>query len=252
MDKYLKAQQEEGKPKVYSVRSVAQFVELSTWFSLDDKVIFRGQAENWPLIPFVGRNRVGSSVLWHEKGIFDEFVRQAVPYLNIDLGNDWQRLALAQHNGLPTRLLDWTENPLVALWFAVKDVSSEKNKDKPRIVWAYLYNDKKICEELSPFSIDRSYIYFPEHVFPYIQAQSGLFTVHHKVGENPGVFPSLEEVENGNLLLSKIEIEPGFVTIIRAHLDRLGIHFATMFPGLEGIAKRIRYKYELDEDEIIS
>ncbi len=228
--------------------SVGSFVEHATGF--DDKVVFRGQTKQWQLVPSIGRDVDRSRTLWREKEILEEFKRESVPYINLDLKNDWQWLAVAQHNRLPTRLLDWTKNPLAALWFAVKDPALENN---PGVVWALrdtedmaIYNTSN---QNDPFSIDRTYLYFPDHVFPFIQAQSGAFTIHHREGENPGRFPPVEEMKYTDLLLDKIEIPSEFFRTVQYQLFRIGISPASLFPGLPGIVEKIRYDNIQSADE---
>jgi hypothetical protein len=251
--KHLKSR-EPGKPKVYSVSNVIQFIEVV--ISLENRV-FRGQTkeEGWPLVPSAGRNLNRSLVLKKEKEILEEFKRESIPYIDFVPKNNWQWLALAQHNRLPTRLLDWTKNPLAALWFAVKDSAIEKN---PGIVWVYRYEESEAIRDTSapgiedPFLIDQTYLYFPEHVFPSIQAQSSVFTVHYRERKDSDTFPPFEQIKNADLRLSKIEIEPGEPALFRSiqyELFRIGISPASLFPGLEGIAERISYDNILYEDE---
>lgn len=206
MQKYLKSQ-EDDRPKVFAVSSVTEFVDLATWF--DDAVIFRGQttSEEWPLVPSVGRNVRKSDFFRRERQILDEFKRESIPYLDFLPQNDWQWLAVAQHNRLPTRLLDWTRNPLAALWFAVKDSAMG---EQPGVVWVFYDKGTNAVHNTdgrkSPFMIDKTYTYFAEHVFAFIQAQSGVFTVHHKEETDSGKFVPLEQMKDSDILLSKIEI----------------------------------------------
>jgi hypothetical protein len=85
LDKYLKSKQE-GKPRAFGVSSVEEFVELIS--SLDDRLIFRGQPKDWPLVPAVGRNLDRSQSLWREKQILEEFKRESIPYLDHIPHND--------------------------------------------------------------------------------------------------------------------------------------------------------------------
>lgn len=85
---------------------------------------YRGHASiDYCLIPSIGRYYIKgeeNALLQFEKEIFDEFKRKYEPYTTVRPQNDKEFLFLAQHYGLPTRLLDWTFNPLVALYFACK------------------------------------------------------------------------------------------------------------------------------------
>lgn len=235
----------DGEPRVYRVQTVGDFIAVATWLYGNEDVVFRGQRRYRPLLPSVARD---SEYVHSEIEIIDEFKREAIPYLRDVPQTPWQWLAVAQHNGLPTRLLDWTKNPLAALWFAV---SKPAHEQEPGVVWAHGYEASQVIsdteKEGSPFSIQATRIYLPEHVFPYIQAQSGLFTVHHR--NKDGFIPFEEQLSDADLLLTKVEIPADCFPTLRYQLFRSGVHPASLYPGLSGLIQRIRYQHEMLADE---
>ena len=95
--------------------------------------LYRGQKEDWKLYPKLVRCVVENNKTqdyWEiEEQILQEFKGKVC---RLEGYSDLELLTIAQHFGLPTRLLDWSTDPLVALWFAFEE---EKDNNNDRIVW---------------------------------------------------------------------------------------------------------------------
>lgn len=193
------------------------------------KVIFRGvtDANTHKLIPRLGRTKKGFVAISNlETEIFRTFKEQSRPYLDFIPNNDWEWLALAQHHGLPTRLSDWTRNPLVALYFAV-----ERSHQGDSAIYVYEC-EKFINTEVhkDPFDIEEVGKFIPAHLTLRITAQAGVFTIHP--------IPD-EEFVDRNIELLTIAEEAR--EQIKKDLYLYGIHRAALFPDLDNLAEYISW-----------
>jgi hypothetical protein len=89
---------------------------------------FRGQVRDWSLRPWLARESVTEQERAKESECFERLA-EILPQVN-----DWERATIAQHYGVPTRLLDWSENPLVGLYFALNDNNYD---DEDGVIWVF-------------------------------------------------------------------------------------------------------------------
>lgn len=197
--------------------------------------VFRGLSDySYPLIPSIGRyaNCNLPDLARREKSMLSLYRRFADPFLNRHDLTPFELLAVAQHHGLHTRLMDWTRNPLVALFFAVR-----KNSDIDGAIVALDVTGAKMnAKGEDPFAPSGDFWFWPDHVTPRINAQSGLFSTQ----VNP-----LVAFEHTSLIKHRVPADAR--RHFRVLLTKWGITEASMFPDLEGIAAMLNRNLEVRE-----
>ena len=103
----------------YRVKSFGELHEVLGNHRRDAGWMYRGQADpDWALLPRAGRPPFDRG---HDEIFFRRWQGESAQYLDQMPDNDWEWLAIAQHHGFATRLLDWTMRPLAAAYFAVAE-----------------------------------------------------------------------------------------------------------------------------------
>jgi type I restriction enzyme M protein len=193
-------------------------------------VMYRGvKSVDYPLIPKIGRIVPPDSIGSREKNeqeILRLFKERAFQYLDFTPASDWDWLALGQQYGLPTRLLDWTDNPLVACFFAVQDASENDS-----VIYAY-QNESYIEVEKhpDPFKYKQVGKFIPQHLIQRITTQGGLFTIH------PDPYQPFESDD-----MEKIIIPKQIRRELKRTLNKYGVNKFSLFPSLDGLAAYIEW-----------
>ncbi|MRW89112.1 FRG domain-containing protein [Duganella sp. FT80W] len=210
-------------------------------------LLFRGVSNvAHELIPALGRPKehmIDQSIDMIEMKMMSEFKRLSMPVLDIKPETDWEWLFLAQHYGLPTRLLDWSTNPLVALYFAV-----EHHDDKDGVVNYLSHLIADDYAEFDPYTADirkgtkgilqiialqpsQGVVVFvrPQYKDVRYLNQRSIFSCP----ANPVEPLAIEGME-------KLVIRGEWKHELRKRLRALGVSASFIYPGISGVAQEVK------------
>jgi hypothetical protein len=248
------------------VCTLSEFIDRATM--VNDKYLrlgsatqhawFRGQTNiDWPLVPKIYRTNDWKE---REREIARDFRLFGRSHLEHIPDDELEWLFVMQHHGAPTRLLDWTESQLAALFFAVEDSSSVADAG----VWTlnpWMLNSQALDKQSVPLASDSAFEPYklgdpsdvkrsvdaklpaairPSRYTSRILAQRGAFTIHGFKTAGLWGLPYRRKY------LVRIRIAGSAKQILRKQLYCAGISRATLFPDLSGLAADLAYRYSRD------
>ncbi|MCE9610648.1 MAG: FRG domain-containing protein [Chthoniobacter sp.] len=239
--------------------------------------LFRGQGDSrWPLIPKAGRPeyfladiiRADNPLRFRDLARFGHWMRKVFPFAPDLPPNDYEALAYAQHHGLATRLLDWSLNPLVATYFAIRelpevdgcvfcysphgfiDVKRAKlpvGGSDQALLWSRILDSG----EVDANGVDADYLQgemkelhgravITRAFDARMLNQRGAFTVHWppEAGLTVAEIPYMPGTPN----LSVLIIPASLKRELRAHLDDYGFSDEFIYPDADGVAGHVNWE----------
>jgi hypothetical protein len=239
------------------ITSIGSFVEKLKGHAgeLDSPIWYRGQANaSWSLVPRILRENQSAS----ESYYLNRFKQDASLLLSNQPKSEFEWLFLLQHYGLPTRLLDWSESPLTALYFATTD---ENNANHDGALWVLLPTELNKVSRFKPafefevpsFEDEQLKNYQPSVISaesrteldpmaaiaprnsPRMQSQQGVFTICHR-----GTMAIENVGNNPRNHVWKYTIPATSKTAFVEELKWLGVNRFQLFPELESLSRNLR------------
>jgi len=209
-----------------------------------------------------------------ERALMTRFRQRSIPYHSRSLVDDWDALFFMQHYGVPTRLLDWTENPLIALHFALMRAVRAKTKSgrQTYLTDAAVWMLDPVAwnrHALQHVSFDGGVLspgdeaiksYRPTPSFAGMHNQPvALYGAHNstRIVAQQGVFTifgrdttQMEQVFTSDNFpphcLTKIIVRKSLILRLRRALLSHGITESAVFPDLEGLAREIKRIFDFE------
>jgi len=249
----------------------SEYLEATHELGIDSarrRLWFRGVHDaRYALVPRLYRSDAGVEELQAlEREMFAEFRSRSRSLVAPDIASDWERMFVMQHYGVPTRLLDWSENAFYALYFAVSG-AAERGFAGDAAVWVIDpagWNSEifptmqppgnALCvgeATLDPYEPGRPLEELGESAAalwglynnPRITAQRGVFTVFGRSKSSlQDLFAAQGFAEN---VLVCLRLPKSILGELNDQVRLLGFRESMIYPDLGGLATEIRVEHGL-------